>query len=54
MSELPKMDLKDYITLVSNRIDAAGDQGDRAEVLRLLVLLRDTLDDAIRKIEQEL
>ena len=43
--------LHDYLRLVGNKIALAEERADRAEVVRLLTLLRDTVSDKILELE---
>ena len=43
--------LHDYLGLVGNKIALAEERADRAEVVRLLTLLRDTVSDKILELE---
>ena len=46
------MDISEYLEFIGKRIRAATDNGDKAEVLRLLYLLGETVADQITKIEE--
>ena len=44
--------IRQYLEFVAVRIEEAENRGDKAEAVRLLTLVRETMTDAIRKIER--
>lgn len=43
------MELQDFLRLVADKVEAAQKKNDKEEVIRLMILLRDELDDQIQK-----
>jgi hypothetical protein len=46
------MELRAFVLALVDRIEAAGEKGDKQECIRLLRLLRDTAEEQARKLEE--